>query len=292
MMKDDHTNWWLDSGSTIHVCKDKRWFKRIKNISDDTVLHMGNESTTQVLGKGDVSLRFTSGKELILYNVLYAPTIRKNVVSSGVLNKLGYKLVFEADKLVISKAGTFVGFGHWQNNIFMLNITNKDIFNYMVVSHDSIFDLWHARLGHVHQKRMIEMAKEEIIPKFEHTQEKCKTCMLTKITRLPFKPIDRQEGVLGLVHSDLGDLHATPSLGQKQYYITFIDDLTRFCYVYLVHSKSEALDRFKAYKTEVELQTGTKIKRLRTDRGGEYMDLEYFKSVGIVHETTAPYTPQ
>ena len=95
-----------------------------------------------------------------------------------------------------------------------------------------------------------------------------------------------------MVHSDLRDLHPTPSLGQKLYYITLIDDLNRFCYVYLHHSKSEALERFKAYKTEVELQTKNKIKRLRSNRGGEYIALEYFESVGIIHETIAPYTPQ
>ncbi|GKC52230.1 zinc finger, CCHC-type containing protein, partial [Tanacetum coccineum] len=54
----------------------------------------------------------------------------------------------------------------------------------------------------------------------------------------------------------------------------------------------EALDKFKVFKTEVELQQGSLIKRSRTDRGGEYMDTLYFQSVGIIHETTAPYTPQ
>ncbi|GJU83786.1 zinc finger, CCHC-type containing protein, partial [Tanacetum coccineum] len=54
----------------------------------------------------------------------------------------------------------------------------------------------------------------------------------------------------------------------------------------------EALDKFKVFKTEVELQQGSQIKRFRTDRGGEYMDTLYFRSVDIIHETTAPYTPQ
>ncbi|GJX95136.1 zinc finger, CCHC-type containing protein, partial [Tanacetum coccineum] len=53
-----------------------------------------------------------------------------------------------------------------------------------------------------------------------------------------------------------------------------------------------ALDKFKVFKTEVELQQGSLIKRFRTDRGGEYMDTLYFQSVGIIYETTAPYTPQ
>ncbi|GKE28103.1 zinc finger, CCHC-type containing protein, partial [Tanacetum coccineum] len=54
----------------------------------------------------------------------------------------------------------------------------------------------------------------------------------------------------------------------------------------------EALDKFKVFKTKDELQQGSLIKRFRTDIGGEYMDTLYFQSVGIIHETTASYTPQ
>nr|GEY70071.1 zinc finger, CCHC-type [Tanacetum cinerariifolium] len=62
--------------------------------------------------------------------------------------------------------------------------------------------------------------------------------------------------------------------------------------VYLLHAKYEAHDKFRIYKTEVELQQNDLIKTLRTDRGGEYYDLVFFQSVGIIHETTAPYIPQ
>ncbi|GKA44980.1 zinc finger, CCHC-type containing protein [Tanacetum coccineum] len=54
----------------------------------------------------------------------------------------------------------------------------------------------------------------------------------------------------------------------------------------------EALDKFKVFKTKVELQQGSLIKIFKTDMGGEYMDTLYFQSVGIIHEMTAPYTPQ
>ena len=57
--------------------------------------------------------------------------------------------------------------------------------------------------------------------------------------------------------------------GGKQYFITFIDDSTRFCYVYLLKSKDKALHYFKTYKAKVENQLERKIKRLRFDRGGE-----------------------
>ncbi|GKE81176.1 zinc finger, CCHC-type containing protein [Tanacetum coccineum] len=96
--------------------------------------------------------------------------------------------------------------------------------------------------------------------------------MLTKITKKPFQNVKRKTKVLELIHSDLCDLQATPSLGNKKYFMTFIDDASRFYYVYLLHSKDEALDKFKVFRTEVELQQGSLIKRFRTDKGGDYMD--------------------
>ncbi|GJX98417.1 zinc finger, CCHC-type containing protein [Tanacetum coccineum] len=155
---------------------------------------------------------------------------------------------------------------------------------------DSI--IWHARLGHVHFKRMQDMSKDGLIPAFDMDTEKCKTCMLTKITKKPFQIVKCETEVLELIHDDLCDLHAIPSLGNKNYFVTFINDALRFCYVYLLHSKDEALDKFKVFKTEVQLQQRSLIKTFRTDRGGEYMDTLYFQSVGIIHETTAPFTPQ
>ena len=46
------------------------------------------------------------------------------------------------------------------------------------------------------------------------------------------------------------------------------------------------------YKNEVEIQIGTKLKSLRTDKGGKYYDPTYFNSMGIIHETTVGYAPQ
>ncbi|GJW79897.1 retrovirus-related pol polyprotein from transposon TNT 1-94 [Tanacetum coccineum] len=69
----------------------------------------------------------------------------------------------------------------------------------------------------------------------------------------------------------------------------------KFCYVYLINTKDEALNMFKTYKVEVENQLDKKIKILRFDRGGEYESndfAEFCATFGIIHQTTAPYTPQ
>jgi hypothetical protein len=83
--------------------------------------------------------------------------------------------------------------------------------------------------------------------------------------------------------------------GGRRYFITFIDDCTRFCYVYLLKTKDKALHYFKVYNAEVENQLEKKIKRLRSDRGGEYFSNEFSEFcavLGIIHEMTLPYSPQ
>jgi hypothetical protein len=57
--------------------------------------------------------------------------------------------------------------------------------------------------------------------------------------------------------------------GENRYFMTLIEDATRFCYVCLLRTKNKALDYFKIYKAKVENQLERKIKRLRSDRGGE-----------------------
>ena len=57
---------------------------------------------------------------------------------------------------------------------------------------------------------------------------------------------------------------------QEKYFITFIDDLSRYDNVYLMYEKSQAIDIFEMFITEVERQLDKKIKIVRSDRGGEY----------------------
>ncbi|GJZ05886.1 zinc finger, CCHC-type containing protein [Tanacetum coccineum] len=291
----DAIAWWIVLGATIHVCKDRCWFKTYEPVKDGSVLYMGEDHFTPVHGKGSVVLEFSSGKSITLFNVLYVPKLHKNLISGPVLNKCGYKQVYESDKYILSKSGVFVGFGYYNNGMFMLNlnkVTDDSGSVYMSSSTVVNTSLWHAYLGHVHYKRMLEMSKDDLIPAIDENPEKCTTFMLTKITRQPFKSITRKSVILELIHSDLCDFHATPSLCNKKYVITFVYDASRFYYVYLLHAKDEALDKFRIYKTEVELQQNDLIKTLRTDRGSDYYDPVFFQSVGIIHETTTPYTPQ
>ena len=71
--------------------------------------------------------------------------------------------------------------------------------------------------------------------------------------------------MLELVHSDVYGPMSTQARGGYEYFITFIDDYSRFGYVYLMKQKFEAFEKYKEFKAEVENQLGKHIKAIRSD---------------------------
>ncbi|KAL0371851.1 UNVERIFIED_CONTAM: hypothetical protein Scaly_0866700 [Sesamum calycinum] len=145
-------DWWYDSGATVHVCNDKNQFKHYEATAGGQQVLMGNANTTTVLGKENVGVQFTSGKKLLLTNVLHVPEIRKNLVSAAILSKKGLKTMIEADKLIVIKNGKFVGKRYYCDGMFKLctimNVMNK-INNSAYVFEFSLSSLWLKRLDYL-----------------------------------------------------------------------------------------------------------------------------------------------
>jgi transposase InsO family protein len=124
---------------------------------------------------------------------------------------------------------------------------------------------------------------------------KCHVCVEAKQPRKPHKAAAvRELALLEPIHSDVCEMNGELTKGGKRYFITFIDDCTRFCNMYLLKTKDEVLHYFKIYKVEVENQLEKKIKRLQSDRGREYFSDEFseFARVhGIIHERIPLYSP-
>ena len=99
---------------------------------------------------------------------------------------------------------------------------------------------------------------------------------------------------LELVHIDLWGPSPVASLGGSRYYITFIDDSSRKIWVYFLKNKSDVFETFKKWKAMVEIETGRKVKCLKSGNGGEYIDgrfSEYCVARGIKMDKTIPGTP-
>lgn len=76
--------------------------------------------------------------------------------------------------------------------------------------------------------------------------------------------------------------------GQKNYFITFIEDLSRYTFVYLMSNKDKSFDLFKHFIVEVENQEEKKKKMLRIDGGGECILIEFssYCEDGIIYQKT------
>nr|GEZ06194.1 hypothetical protein [Tanacetum cinerariifolium] len=147
----NHGGWWIDTGETRHVCADKSMFHSFRAVDNGQKLYMGNYATADIKGEGYVVLKMTSEKELKLTNLLYVLEIRKNLVSGWLLNKFGFRLVFESDKFVLSKNQMYVGRGYAMNGMFKLNVmVVKNEINKMNSSAYLIesSNVWHDRRGH------------------------------------------------------------------------------------------------------------------------------------------------
>ena len=150
---ENSSEWWYDSGATIHVCNNKLLFKEYVEAGNGLEVLMGNHNTAKVLGTGKVELILSSGKKLVLTNVYHVPDIKKNLVSASLLSKNSVKAVHESNKLILSKCGEFVGKGYFCNGMYKLSlIINKNNVGCAYVVISSL--LWHARLGHLNFKYM------------------------------------------------------------------------------------------------------------------------------------------
>ena len=109
------------------------------------------------------------------------------------------------------------------------------------------------------------------------------------MTKLPFP---KSEGILKflqIIHLNICELNGNLTRGENRYFATFIDDYSRYTYVYLIKHKDEVFDKFKLYKSIVENQKEKKIKILRSDRGGEYFPT-IFSSFCEEHGTSNNFT--
>ena len=124
----------------------------------------------------------------------------------------------------------------------------------------------------------------------------CKGCALGKNVRKPYSSSSRRsKGILNLIHSDLCGPMTTPSLGGCLYYVIFIDDFSCKTWIYFVKAKNETFAKFQEFKTFIEKQTGSHIRALRSDNGGEFDShhfIDLYRDSGIKRELTVPYNPQ
>ena len=116
------------------------------------------------------------------------------------------------------------------------------------------------------------MIKKSILPPLEFSDlEQCIDCIKGKYVKKIKKDVKQSAGILEIVHTDIYGPFPKKSVDDYDSFITFIDDYSRFGYIYSIKGRSKALDKFKIFKAKVEYQHNLKIKVVRSDRGGSTM---------------------
>ncbi|KAI5319090.1 hypothetical protein L3X38_038798 [Prunus dulcis] len=307
-------SWWIDSGATVHVTNSLQGFKtkRVPN-KDDLKVFVGNGERVRVDFVGLASLELESGFVLELVDVVYVPSMTRNLLSVSKLVKSNLQLEFDESGFSIFRNKSFIGNGLLIDGMFRLNskLPNQSTEMINVLSskrpcNTEPFTLWHKRLGHVSKERMNLLSKESILPPLNHHEQDkiCIECAKGKLTNLRKKGAIRSEKLLEIIHTDICGPFPADTHDGFRYFITLTDDFSRYGYVYLITEKSKALEMFKIYKAEVENQLDSKIKVVRSDRGGEFYGkftergrnpgpfANFLQQEGIIAQYTNPGTPQ
>jgi len=160
--------------------------------------------------------------------------------------------------------------------------------------------LWHKKLGHPNSfilKHLVKSGYLNNIHEFSsYLAFDCASCKLGKSKSLSF-PMQESwaSACFEIIHTDVWGVSHVLSHAQSRYFVTFIDDYSRFTWVYFLHSKANMFSIFQTFVALVETQFSTKIKILRFDSGGEYMSHDFqsfLQQKDIISQRSCPYTPQ
>lgn len=95
-----------------------------------------------------------------------------------------------------------------------------------------------------------------------------------------------------LLHMDIWGPYAYPSLLGHKYFLTIIDDKSRYTWIIFLKLKSKVSNHIKQFISMVETQFSVKVKGIRSDNGPEFALQNFYGSQGILHQTSCVETPQ
>lgn len=315
------SEWVMDSGASSHFSRDKQNFSKFSPCSTrSTASHITTAGGSQLPVTGASCINFQKNKRVS--HVLYVPSLQSNLLSIGRFTDLGHNVLFNSKHCYVLQDWTpdftpeqvhLEGDRHPVNRLYTLNQqTNTPTSSHLASRPDGPFAhstdtqclsttvLWHKRLGHINQQRINHMINHNLATGMHAKTSPphiCDSCMKGKQARTTFPKMASTVTTrpLQLVHTNLCGPFLVPSLAKNRYFITFIDDFSRFSWVYFLQHKSEAILKFQLFRVVVQSQFEKLIACLRSDHGGEYLSTRFVRYChvhGIQHQLTATQSPQ
>ena len=324
--------WVIDSGASRTMSSNRSWFTHFTPLTSPIEIVLGDNSSIWGTGVGRISVRMKANDDwhkATLGNVLYVPDLHGNLLSVSHLIHRGAEVRFtKGGCRIYDQQSVLVCEGTHRDNLFFMlirvaqpesarvAIAHLDVFpseGEEIPSRDSALaahsatskgdaSLWHRCLGHLNDDAVLRMVKKGLVKGMEITGSSmcatpCEPCLKGKQTRAEIgkSTETRSDTVLGRIFSDVCGKLPTRSHEGYEYFVTFVDDMSRKVFVAGLKQKSDVAQHLKSFTVRVELETGQRLQVLRSDGGGEYTGnsvAKYLEDKGIKHEVTIPDTPQ
>ncbi|SGZ27856.1 BQ5605_C026g10207 [Microbotryum silenes-dioicae] len=298
--------WILDTGASQHYVEDASLLSNRQ--SGNLKVQTASGQVVHCDTYGMVYFKLKSGASLSLANVYHLPGVPVNLISTRALFKSGAKCGWEdgnlKDVMTITYQGvilakTLSGTG------YALDFTRIVEDQAHVATRATVgapLMEWHRRYGHVPVSSIMELVKSGAVEGLVLTDEKvhdCEPCISSKSRASKFSELATQvTDVLQRVFMDIGFVaeDQVDFQGRKAY-LAIVDQYSTAKWTFPLKTKlAEEVTRvWITFQQGVEKMTGRKIKRVRTDNGTKFTNKLIgtdFQSQGILHETSAPYTPQ
>ena len=284
--------WYLDSSCSRHMTGDRSLFKVFESKRGGNVT-FGDGSKSQIKGKGII---FLLGLPDIA-NVLYVKGLRVNLLSISQICDQDFMLFSKGKCLVIDESGKKLISGVRTLENYYGLVPDADIMcNSIRLPNE---DLWHQRMGHASYKRLSIVSKHELVLGMLKLSRMSNVvygpCQLGKQMKAkhPGTQTSTTSRPLELLHLDLMGPTRTESRGGKRYIMVVVDNFTRYTWVILLRSKSDAPEHIETLCIRLQNEKSQKIDRIRSDNGKEFEN-SYMESFctrsSISQEFSAPIT--
>ena len=286
----------IDSGSTKHLCAHSENFINIRDLDEAIPFTCANNSKMIAKSAGTVAGRaLTTGRKFNLNNVHYVEGLTENLISVRQLTKMKNTVEFKDDNVFIYDSdGQLAITGHAdETDQYVADITYNNLTNSVMSASDNSM-LWHRRFGHAGNSRLTKM--KTFFNEIKCDLSNCDSCIrakMTKKTPSPPKTMIKTNTILQLVHTDLMGPFNDKSLNNNRYCLVFVDDWSRYGFVYFLKSKDEVKEYMLRFLNFMKNQVGL-VKAIKSDNGLEFCNQaihQIFVQHGINHERTAIYSP-
>ncbi|KAL0746111.1 hypothetical protein Bca101_101377 [Brassica carinata] len=278
----------VDSGASHHMISDTSLIKDLEPTTGHVMIANGDRIA--IKGIGNLKLFDKESK------AFYMPEFTSNLLSvKKCTTDLHCNVIFSPNDVKFQdiESHKLIGKGVTKGDLYMLEdiapVSNLS-YSFQSVSALKNNALWHARLGHPHVRALNLM-----LPGVMFKNNECEACILGKHCRTVFqKSSTIYENCFDLVHSDVW---TAPCLSREsyKYFVTFIDEKSKYTWITLIKTKDSVLEAFKNFQCYVTNQYNAKLKIFRSDNGGEYTSRlfkQHLAQHGILHQTSCPYTTQ